>query len=122
MRKELRQHRRLRIKKYIRKKIRGTPIRPRLTVYKSLKHFYAQIVDDTTAHTLVSASTLSEDVKNSIKELKSKKEIAQVVGKIIAQKAIEKNINKVVFDRNGYLYHGIVKAFSDGAREGGLQF
>jgi len=100
----------------IRKKLKGTTERPRLCVFKSLKNIYAQIVDDTTGKTLLSVSTLG-DVKG-----KTGREAATEVGKVIAQKAKEKKIDKVVFDRSGYLYHGRVKAVADGAREAGLNF
>jgi large subunit ribosomal protein L18 len=100
----------------IRKKFKGTLERPRLCVFKSLKNIYAQIVDDETGKTLVSASTLV-DVKD-----KSGKDAAFEVGKLVATKAKGKKIEKVVFDRSGYLYHGRVKAVADGARDGGLNF
>ncbi len=100
----------------IRKKIKGTTERPRLCVFKSLKNIYAQIVDDTTGKTILTVSTLG-DVKG-----KSGREAATEVGKLIATKAKEQKIEKVVFDRSGYLYHGRVKAVADGAREAGLNF
>ncbi len=100
----------------IRKKLKGTTERPRLCVFKSLKNIYAQIVDDTTGKTILSVSTLG-DVKD-----KTGREAATEVGKLIANKAKEKKIEKVVFDRSGYLYHGRVKAVADGAREAGLNF
>lgn len=105
----------------IRKKIFGTPERPRLNVYKSLKHMYAQIIDDTKGHTLVSASTLEPEILPQLDGL-TKTEEARFIGKIIAERAIEKGISKVVFDRGGYKYHGRVKALAEGAREGGLEF
>ena len=114
--------RRLRIKAKVRKKVFGTPDRPRLSIYRSLKHVYAQIVDDTTGATLVTVSTLSEDVRSQLNGLKGKIEPSKLVGKITAQKALEKNIKEVVFDRGGYLYHGRVKALADAAREAGLKF
>ncbi|MEW6060729.1 MAG: 50S ribosomal protein L18 [Bacteroidota bacterium] len=114
--------RRLRIKASIRKKIFGTPERPRLTVYRSLNQIYGQIIDDTVGKTLVAVSSNSKDVKNELASAKSKVERSMIVGKLLAKKALEKNINAVVFDRNGYLYHGRVKALADGAREGGLKF
>lgn len=101
----------------IRKKVFGTPERPRLVVYKSNRYIYAQIIDDEKGHTLVSYSSLT--MKG---DKKLNKETAKEVGVQIAKLAIEKNITKVVFDRNGYLYHGRVKALADGAREGGLKF
>ncbi|MDL1955970.1 MAG: 50S ribosomal protein L18 [Candidatus Desulfofervidus auxilii] len=113
---------RLRRKRRIRKKIFGTSERPRLCVYRSLKHMYAQIIDDTKGITLVAASTLDPEIRDKVKELKGKIAKAEVVGKLIAKRALEKGIKKVVFDRNGFLYHGRVKAVAEGAREGGLDF
>ena len=111
-----RERRKVRIKK----KISGTPERPRLVVYRSNLHIYAQIVDDASGNTLVSASTLT--LKKSNIEAKADKDGASVVGKEIARLAKEKNIARVVFDRNGYIYHGRIKAVADGAREAGLEF
>jgi len=105
----------------IRKKIRGNAERPRLNVFRSLKHIHAQIIDDQKGYTLVSSSTLDKELKEAIKGL-NKTEAARMVGKRIASLAIEKGIKKVVFDRGGYLYHGRVKALAEGAREGGLEF
>jgi large subunit ribosomal protein L18 len=113
--------RRLRIKATIRKKIFGTTERPRLTVYRSLDEIYGQIIDDTAGKTLVSVSSTSKDVKGELASAKNKVERSALVGKLLAKKALEKNINAVVFDRNGYLYHGRVKALADGAREAGLK-
>ena len=104
----------------IRKKISGTPARPRLVVYRSNLHIYAQIVDDTVGHTLVAASTLA--LSKAGDALRSNKAGAARVGQEIAKLAKEKNIQQVVFDRNGYLYHGCIKAVADGAREAGLEF
>lgn len=115
-------HRRAKIKASIRKKISGTAQRPRLTVYRSLGNIYGQIIDDVSGKTLVAASSISKEVKAELVSAKSKKEKSLAVGKILAKKALEKNIQNVVFDRNGYLYHGRVKALADGAREGGLKF
>lgn len=109
-------------KSSIRKKISGTTERPRFTVYRSGKHIYAQIIDDSNGRTLVSASTLSKDVRQGLKDGSSPKDVAKVVGVFTAKKALEKNIQQVVYDRNGYLYHGRVKAVADGAREAGLKF
>lgn len=114
--------RRLRIKATIRKKIFGTPERPRFTVYRSLNDIYGQIIDDTAGKTLVSISSISKDVKSELAAATSKVERSKIVGKLLAKKALEKNINAVVFDRNGYLYHGRVKALADSAREAGLKF
>lgn len=105
----------------IRKRISGTPERPRLSVFRSLNHIYAQVIDDEKGHTLVSASTLDKEFADS-GLTKGNKEAAETVGKIIGKRALEKGIKKVVFDRNGFLYHGRVKALSDGAREAGLKF
>ncbi|MCL1915422.1 MAG: 50S ribosomal protein L18 [Desulfovibrionaceae bacterium] len=113
---EARQRRKVRIKK----KISGTPERPRLVVFRSNLHIYAQIVDDESGRTLAAASTLT--LKKNRVEAKSDKNGADLVGKEIARLAKDKNILKVVFDRNGYLYHGRIKAVADGARAGGLEF
>lgn len=112
---------RLKRKQRIRKKISGTPERPRLSVFRSAKHIYAQVVDDIAGNTLVSASSLEPAVKGK-GDPKSKVEVATRVGKLIAERAGEKGIKRIVFDRNGFLYHGRVKAVSDGAREAGLDF
>jgi len=112
---------RLRRKLRVRKKVRGTEERPRLNVYRSLKHMYAQIIVDTRGETLVSASTLSRELRGKLKST-GNVEAAKEVGRLIAKKALEKGIKKVVFDRNGFLYHGRVKAVAEGAREGGLEF
>ena len=113
---------RSRLKAHIRLRITGTPERPRLTVFRSLRNVYAQIIDDTTGTTLVAVSNLSKPEREQFRELKGQAAKAKLVGKIAAQKAAEKKITQVVFDRNGYLYHGVVKAMADGAREGGLKF
>lgn len=105
----------------VRKKISGTPERPRLCVYRSLKHIYAQIIDDTVGNTLVAASTVEKDVAAQIGEV-DKKGAGKIVGKIIAQRALEKGIKEVVFDRGGYIYTGRVAELAAGAREGGLDF
>jgi large subunit ribosomal protein L18 len=112
---------RLRRKRSIRKRINGTNERPRLSVYRSNKHIYAQIIDDVTGETLVSASTQSVDLKDQL-EGKNKSEKATLVGQLVSQKSLSKEISTVVFDRNGFIYHGRVKAVADGAREGGLAF
>jgi large subunit ribosomal protein L18 len=116
-----RQARRLRRHRRVRKKITGTGERPRLVVYRSLKNIEAQLVDDTRGVTLLGISTLSGDVKSNGAGL-TKTERGRLAGKLLAERAKEKGITKVVFDRGGYLYHGRVKAFADGAREGGLEF
>ena len=114
--------RRLRIRDKVRTKVLGTPDRPRLSVYRSLSHIYAQIIDDTTGRTLVSVSSISKDVRDQLSGVKGRIEAGKLIGRVAAQKALEKNIKQVVFDRGGFLYHGRVKALADGAREGGLKF
>ncbi len=109
-------------RKRVRAKVVGTPDRPRLTVAKSLKNVFAQIVDDTNRVTLASASSNSKTVKPEIKNDMTKTEAAKMVGKVLAKLAKEKGIESVVFDRNISRYHGRVKAVADGAREGGLKF
>lgn len=106
--------------KRIRRKISGTQTMPRLRVFKSSKHIYAQLVDDTAGRTLVSMSTVAKDFEGE--GLKGKKGMAHQVGKLLAVKAKAAGIESVVFDRGGYIYHGRVKALSEGAREGGLAF
>lgn len=105
----------------IRKKISGSPERPRLSVFRSARHIYAQVVDDTGGGTLASASTLSPDLKGTLVE-DDKTAAAKKVGALIAKMCLERKVEKVVFDRNGFLYHGRVKALADAAREAGLQF
>jgi large subunit ribosomal protein L18 len=116
-----RQESRIKRQQRVRKKIQGTPERPRLSVFRSAKHIYAQIIDDTTGHTLAACSTMEEAFK-SLSKPENKCNAATTIGKLIAGRAKEKGILKVVFDRNGFLYHGRVKAVSDGAREAGLNF
>jgi large subunit ribosomal protein L18 len=108
-------HRRVRVK------ISGTPERPRLNIFRSLKHIYAQVIDDVEGNTLVAASTIDGEVANQIAG-KTKREQAAVVGKVLAGRAQVAGIDQVVFDRGGYLYHGRVKALAESAREGGLKF
>ena len=110
------------IKYRIRKRIKGTDQRPRLVIFRSLSNIYAQMIDDITGKMICSVSNISKDVKGSSKEKTSKLDKSKLVGKKIAEKALELNIKKVVFDRNGYLYHGRVKAVADAAREAGLEF
>ncbi len=105
----------------VRKTVSGTEERPRMSVYRSLAHMYAQVIDDTTGRTLAHASTLSPEIKDAIAEL-DKKGAAKKVGELVAKKCLEKQITTVVFDRNGLDYHGRVAAVADGAREAGLQF
>lgn len=117
----LRKKARLKRKKRIRKKLFGTQQRPRLSVFRSSKHIYAQVIDDTLGHTLTTASSLEKTVIEQPK-FDNKIAMANFVGKLLGERTIEKGINQVVFDRNGFLYHGRVKAVSDGAREAGLEF
>ena len=109
--------RRQKIKLSIRKKMEGTPARPRLSVFRSNKVIYAQLIDDSKGHTLASASSVELDKKGGVNMAISKN-----VGKKVAEKALATGIQEVVFDRNGYLYHGNIKALAEGAREGGLKF
>ena len=113
---------RLRSKIKIRSKISGVKEKPRLTIYRSLNNIFAQLIDDSEGNTLVSASSLSKELAEELKNAKGKTSKSKMVGKLVAKKALEKNISQVVFDRNGYRYHGRVKAIADGAREGGLKF
>lgn len=113
--KRLRRHRR------VRKKVLGTPERPRLCVYRSLRHIYAQVIDDLAGRTLASASTLSPELTPSLAATK-KTDAAKLVGKRLAEKALAHGIRSVVFDRGGCKYHGRIKALADAAREGGLVF
>ena len=110
--------RRERIKQGIRKNLAGTTERPRLSVFRSNKGIYAQVIDDTTGKTLAAASSLSKEFVAS----GNKVDQSKAVGKLVAEKAVAAGISKVVFDRNGYLYHGRVKSLAEGAREGGLDF
>src|SRR5258708_35901149 len=105
----------------IRKKLSGTVEKPRLTVFRTAKHIYAQVIDDATGKTLAHVSTLSKDLKGSLDEA-NKTEAAKKVGTLVAKICISKKIERVVFDRNGYLYHGRVSALADAARKGGLKF
>ena len=111
--------RRNRIKQRVRKSISGTPERPRMSVFRSNRDIYVQLIDDLAGHTLASASSAIAEIRDQ-KITKSAK--AAIVGKNIAEKALAAGINKVVFDRNGYLYHGRIKSLADAAREGGLMF
>jgi len=112
---------RLTRKMRIRSKVFGTPERPRLSIYRSEKHMYAQVIDDMTGKTLVAVSTMSKDLKSQVKDAKPVDQ-AKKVGEQLADACKAKNIAKVVFDRNGFLYHGRVKTLADAARERGLQF
>ncbi len=113
---------RLRRKKRIRKKVHGTPERPRLVVFRSARHIYAQLVDDVNQKTLTGVSTVTPSLRDELQGVTGKVEKAKLVGKAIAEKAKELGVTRVVFDRGGYRYHGRVKAVADGAREGGLEF
>jgi large subunit ribosomal protein L18 len=112
---------RMKRKMRIRKKIDGTTERPRLSVYRSLKNISVQIIDDFTGSTVVAASSL-EKIANQQPKFENKVDMAKYIGKLVGERAIQKGITQVVFDRNGFLYHGRVKAVSDGAREAGLVF
>ncbi|MCC6166785.1 MAG: 50S ribosomal protein L18 [Caldilineaceae bacterium] len=105
----------------VRRKVSGTAERPRLNVFRSLRHIYAQVIDDSTGQTLVSASTLDKDLRDAMGEL-AVQEQAKAVGKAVAERARAKGIEQVVFDRGGYPYHGRIKALAEGSREGGLVF
>jgi large subunit ribosomal protein L18 len=105
----------------LRKKLQGTAERPRLSVYRSLKHFHVQLIDDVAGKTLVGISTLDKELSGKAKNMSSQ-EGAKLVGALIAQKALEKKIENVVFDRGGIQYHGAIKALADSAREAGLKF
>ena len=105
----------------IRRKVFGTHDRPRLNIFRSLEHIYVQIIDDWAGHTLVSASTIDSEVKEKLDDL-SKSEQARIVGEIVAERALDRGIEKVVLDRGGYKYHGRVKALAEAAREKGLKF
>lgn len=105
----------------VRQKVNGTPERPRLNIYKSNSHIYAQIINDVNGHTLVSASTLDKELKDKLSST-GNKEAARLVGQLVGKRAIEKGIDQVVFDRAGYIYHGKVKELAEGAREAGLKF
>ncbi len=116
--------RRERIKYRIRKRVQGSEARPRLTVFRSVAHVYVQVVDDMTGRTIASASTVEPTVKGAMKKTEHGGNIAgaKAIGKTIAERLIGKGVKRVVFDRNGFLYHGRVKAVADAAREAGLEF
>jgi len=109
---------RLKRKIHIRKRITGTPERPRMSVFKSNKSLYIQVIDDSVGNTIASVSTLEKDLK----DIKDTIEGAGKLGEIMGKRLLEKNVKTVVFDRNGYLYHGVVKAMADGARKAGIEF
>ena len=112
----IRRHRR------VRKKVQGTPQRPRLSVYRSLSHIYAQVIDDVARTTIVSASDIEQEAKAKLNGGKRKTDVAKVVGELVAKRAIERGISEIVFDRGGYRYHGRVAALANAAREAGLKF
>lgn len=116
---ELKKQRRNKIRRRIRSTIRGTAERPRMAIYKSNKHVYLQLINDLDNLTIMSVSTKSADLQKELKD-KAPLEAAGIIGKALAESATDKGIKKVVYDRSGYKYHGIVKAAADGAREGGL--
>jgi large subunit ribosomal protein L18 len=109
---------RIRIHKRIRNRVSGTPERPRLAVFRSTNHIYAQVIDDQRGHTMVAAASTEKNLRGKGGNVEG----AKVIGKIIAERAKQNGINKVVFDRGGYLYHGRVKALADAARQAGLEF
>jgi large subunit ribosomal protein L18 len=115
---DLKEKQRIRRKLRIRKKIKGTAEKPRMTIYKSNKYIYLQVIDDTKGLTLVSASNIEKELRN----LKSVVADAEKLGQAFGERLLSKNIDTVVFDRNGYLYHGVVKAVADGARKAGIKF
>jgi large subunit ribosomal protein L18 len=112
-----------RVKRHVRVRIRiqGTPERPRLNIFRSLSEIYAQVIDDQAGHTIASASTIDQELREKMKGLK-KSDQAKLVGKAVAERAISKGVKAVVFDRGGFKYSGRVKSLADGAREGGLEF
>ena len=124
MRIKTRDDRRQRIKFRIRKRVSGSQERPRLTVFRSVGHMYVQVVDDMTGRTIASASTVEPSVKGALPKTASGGNVegAKAIGKAIAERLLEKGVKRVVFDRNGFLYHGRVKAVADAAREAGLEF
>jgi large subunit ribosomal protein L18 len=109
-------------KKRIRKQIQGTAERPRLCIYKSLRHLHVQLIDDAAGRTIAAATTNSKEFKAEGRKTFANREFAKRLGKVIAEKALAAGVKSVVFDRSGYPYHGVVKAFAEAAREGGLQF
>lgn len=119
--KNRKQFARERRKMRVRKKVSGTAAQPRLCVYKSNKHMYAQVINDELGVTLAAASTLSAEVRDKVDEAK-KVDAAKLVGKLIAERCLAKNVKRVVFDRNGFIYKGRICAVADAAREGGLEF
>ncbi|PKL86452.1 MAG: 50S ribosomal protein L18 [Ignavibacteriae bacterium HGW-Ignavibacteriae-1] len=119
---KLRAQRKERRKKHVRKSIFGTPDRLRLTVFRSLSNIYAQVINDVDGVTLVSASSIDKDIKAKITPEMTKVQLSELVGSEVAKKALASQITKVAFDRNGYIYHGRIKALADAARKAGLEF
>jgi large subunit ribosomal protein L18 len=119
---KVKRQKRVRKKMHLRKRVVGTSDRPRLAVFRSAKNIYAQLIDDAQNATLVGVSTLTPSLKAELSKAKTKTDAAKVVGKHVAEKAKEKKIERVIFDRGGYLYHGRVRAVAEGARENGLTF
>jgi large subunit ribosomal protein L18 len=105
----------------LRAKVNGTGHKPRLCVFRSLNHIYAQIIDDSKGHTLVSVSTLDKEIRNTVNG-KNKTESAELIGNLVAKRALDKGIKSIVFDRGGYKYHGRIKALAEAARKAGLEF
>ena len=105
----------------VRQKVYGTPERPRLNIYRSNNHIYAQVIDDIDGHTLVSASSLDKELKEKLPSSQNK-EAAKLVGELVGKRALDKGINEVVFDRGGHIYHGRIRELAEGAREAGLKF
>ncbi|MFH1088022.1 MAG: 50S ribosomal protein L18 [Chloroflexota bacterium] len=108
--------------KRVRKTVQGIPSRPRLCVFRSVRHIYGQVIDDTRSHTLVAASTLDAEIKDKVDKQTKKEEGAKMVGSLLGRRAVEQGIGQVAFDRGGYKYQGRVKALADAAREAGLKF
>ncbi len=121
IKKDSRTENRIKKHKKLRNRFSGTPERPRLAVFRSNNHMYAQVIDDTVGNTLVSASTVQKEVKAEL-EKTNNVEAASYLGKVIAQRALEKGITEVVFDRGGFIYQGKIQALADAAREAGLKF
>jgi large subunit ribosomal protein L18 len=115
-------HARLRRHKRVRKKVQGTPERLRLSVYRSLSHIYAQVIDDEKGRTVAAASDIEAEVRGKKSGKQNKTAVAKLVGELVGKRAVEQGVSKVVLDRAGYRYHGRVKALADGARSAGLQF
>ena len=118
---DFKQKARIKRKKRIRKRVVGTPHRPRLSVFRSKRHIYAQLIDDSCGCTMAAASSMEKSVKD-YPEYTNRISVATFIGRLIAERAIGKGVKQIVFDRNGFLYHGRIKAVSDGAREAGLEF